>query len=229
MLCFVHMKNLNEIADMIELELNEKDELREKTLKQCRDILRESRRSIKAAHAQETERARKGIEKARELLLEIQDDAKGHPDILTAGYMENAMQELAEAAIFLSLIEDENMPAPDEIGVSSTAYLMGLADVVGELRRRGVYLLKDGNLDEVEEVLATMEDICDRLIEFDYPSGLLPIKRKQDVIRKVLEKMRGEIAFFKKSKEIENKIDALIAKLTKKKGDEEAVDIDSLL
>ena len=223
------MKNLDEIADMIELELNEKDELREKTLKQCRDILRESRKSIKAVHAREVKKAKKGIERAKELLFEIKDDVRNHPDILTAGYMENAMQELAEASIFLALIEDEDIPPPDEIGVSSTAYLMGLADVVGELRRRGVYLLKDGNLEEVEEMLATMEEICDRLIEFDYPSGLLPIKRKQDVIRKVLEKMRGEIAFFKKSKEIEIKIDALIAKLTKKKGGEETVDIDSLL
>jgi len=223
------MKNLDEIADRIELELNEKDELREKTLKQCRDILRESRKSIKAVHAGEVKKAGKGIERAKELISGIKNEAREHPDILTAGYMENAMQELAEAAIFRALMEDEDVPAPDEIGVSSTAYLMGLADVVGELRRRGVYLLKDGNLDEVEEVLMTMEEICDRLIEFDYPSGLLPIKRKQDVIRKVLEKMRGEIAFFRKSKEIESKIDALIAKLTKRKGREETVDIDSLL
>ena len=94
---------------------------------------------------------------------------------------------------------------------------MGLADVVGELRRRGVYLLKDGDIEEVESLLDIMETICDRLAEFDYPSGLIPIKHKQDVIKKVLEKMRGELALFKKSKELESKIDAIIGKLSKEK------------
>lgn len=211
------MKNLEEIADRIESELNKKDELRENTLKQCRNIIRDSRKSIKLIHRVDIEGARTNINSASNLLHDICKELEGHADILTAGYMENAMQELAEAAIFLSLIEENDFPKPEALGVSSTSYLMGLADVVGELRRRGVYLLKDGDIEEVESLLDIMETICDRLAEFDYPSGLIPIKHKQDVIKKVLEKMRGELALFKKSKELESKIDAIIGKLSKEK------------
>ena len=148
----------------------------------------------------------------------VKADAYGH-----------GMQEVAEAEIFMAIMMDRDIPSPEEIGVSYTSFLMGMADVVGELRRRGVYLMKNGNIGEVEEILSIMEEICDRIGEFDYPSGLLPIKRKQDVIKKVLEKMRGEVAIFKKTKELESKMEALLRKMKKKKGESETMDIDSLL
>lgn len=214
----------------IEQVLNEKDDLREKALKKCRDIIRECRKGIKKVHNEDIEGARKNIKKAEKILAELKKEIEEHPDIMTAGYMENAMQEVAEAEIFLAIVEDKKLPNPEDINVSYTSYLLGLADVVGELRRRGVYLLKDGSIEDVEKILAMMEEICDKLMEFDYPSGLLPIKRKQDVIKKILEKMRGEVAIFKKSKELENKIEAVLRKLRKKEEKiEETTDIDSLL
>ena len=223
------MKNLDEIASIIEKELNEKDDLREKTLKKCRDIIRESRRGIKKIHTGNIKGAKKHLKEAENMLSEIKEALQNHPDILTAGYMESAMQEVAEAEIFLAIVEDTDFPYPEDITVSYTSYLLGLADAVGELRRRGVYLLKDGNVEEVEKILDMMEEICDKVLEFDYPSGLLPLKRKQDIIKKVVEKMRGEVALFRKSKELESKIEAIIKKLRERKEEKEAMDIDSLL
>ena len=214
----------------IEQVLNEKDDLREKALKKCRDIIRECRKGIKKLHNEDVEEAKKNIKKAEKILVELKEEIEAHPDIMTAGYMENAMQEVAEAEIFLAIVEDKKLPNPEDINVSYTSYLLGLADVVGELRRKGVYLLKEGSIEDVEKILAIMEEICDKLMEFDYPSGLLPIKRKQDVIKKILEKMRGEVAIFKKSKELENKIEVVLRRLRKKEEKvEEATDIDSLL
>lgn len=224
------MKNLDDVMKKIEQVLNEKDDLREKALKKCRDIIRECRKGIKKVHNEDIEGARKNIKKAEKILAELKKEIEEHPDIMAAGYMENAMQEVAEAEVFLAIVEDKELPNPEDINVSYTSYLLGLADVVGELRRRGVYLLKDGSIEDVEKILVMMEEICDKLMEFDYPSGLLPIKRKQDVIKKILEKMRGEVAIFKKSKELENKIEAVLRKLRKKEEKiEETTDIDSLL
>ena len=225
------MKNLDDILSAIEEELNEKDDLREETLKNCREIIRNSRKGIKSIHEGNMEEARKYMDEAGKILKATRKKIERHPDILTAGYMENAMQEVAEAEIFMAIMEDRDIPPPEAINVSSTSYLLGLADVVGELRRRGVYLMKSGNIGEVEEILGMMEEICDRVGEFDYPSGLLPIKRKQDVIKKVLEKMRGEVAIFKKTRELESKMEALLRKMKGKgEGEEgEAMDIDSIL
>ena len=88
--------------------------------------------------------------------------------------------------------------------------------MVGELRRKAVILLKEGKIAEVEDVLNLMEDITDQLMEFDYPSGLVPVKRKQDVAKKLLEQMRGDFVIFKKNKEFEEKIDLVLKHLRKK-------------
>jgi len=222
------MNNLDEIAAEIEDKLNEKDDLREVALKQCRDIIRQSRKSIKKIHGGKLKDAKKHLDKAVKMLQELKENLKEHPDIFTSGYMENAMQEVAEGEIFLSIVEENNFPHPEEIEVSHTAYVMGLADVIGELRRRGMYKLKEGDVGEVERIVDDMEMIYDKISEFDYPSGLLPLKRKQDVMKKVLEKMREELVIFRKSKELESRIDALLHKLSKKKEDI-GLDIDSLL
>jgi len=222
------MKNLDEIASIIEKKLNEKDDLREIALKKCRDIIRESRKSIKKLHNGDFDNASERLNKAVKLLRDLKEMLKEHPDLLTSGYMENAMQEVAEGNIFLSIVKDEELPYPEEIEVSYTSYVMGLADVIGELRRRGMHKLKEGNVSEVEEIVEAMESIYDKISEFDYPSGLLPLKRKQDIMKKVLEKMREEIVIFRKSKEVESKIDALLKKLKKEK-EEMGLDIDSLL
>ncbi len=223
------MKNLEEITDAIEKKLNEKDDLREATLKKCRDIIRASRRCIKGIHnGKDIEEM---MEEAIEMNKELREELKEHPDILTSGYMENASQELAEAKIFLAITKEEDLPYPEDIGVSYTSYLLGLGDVIGELRRVGINLLKEGKIAEVEEILKKMETICDKLMEFDYPSGLLPIKRKQDVAKKLLEKMREDIILFRKNRELEEKMELIIKSLKKKKKkkeDEFGLDVDSV-
>ena len=146
------MKNLDDVMKKIEQVLNEKDDLREKALKKCRDIIRECRKGIKKVHNEDIEGARKNIKKAEKILAELKKEIEEHPDIMTAGYMENAMQEVAEAEVFLAIVEDKELPNPEDINVSYTSYLLGLADVVGELRRRGVYLLKDGSIEDVEKI-----------------------------------------------------------------------------
>ncbi|MEM2934969.1 MAG: hypothetical protein QXF32_01205 [Candidatus Thermoplasmatota archaeon] len=209
------MKNLEEVASFIERKLNEKDDLREKALKLCRDIIRNSRRSIKKIHYGEIDEAKKYLDEAKKILKEIKESSKEYPDIISSGYVEDAMQELAEAEIFLSIVENRNFPFPDEINVSCSAYLMGLADAVGELKRKEFYMLREKKMYEVEKLLSIIEEISDKIFEFDYPSGLVPIKKKQDAIRRMVERMREDVILFTKSRELENKMEEILKKLEK--------------
>lgn len=210
------MDNLEEIAQKIEEQLNEKDRLREIALKTCRDIIRLSRKSIRSVHNGEIEAAGEMAAEAVQLTTDLQERIREHPDLLTAGYMENASQELTEAHMLLAIEQDQPLPTPEDIGVTYTSYLLGMGDVVGELRRKAINLLKEGKIEEVEDVLCLMENITDQLMEFDYPSGLVPVKRKQDVAKKLLEQMRGDFVMFKKNKEFEEKIDLVLTYLRKK-------------
>jgi len=225
------MDNLGDIAEKIEERLNEKDGLREATLKQCRDIIRYSRKCISLLHNEAVDEAAEMAAQAHHINASLKEDITEHPDIRTAGYMENASQELAEAHLFLSIYQGNDLPYPEDLGITYTSYLLGLGDVVGELRRRAVNLLRDGDVAEVEHLLQLMEAICDHLMEFDYPSGLVPVKRKQDIAKKILERLRGEVVMYKKNKAVEEKIDLLLRHLQKGKsesGDDFDLDVNSV-
>jgi translin len=90
-------------------------------------------------------------------------------------------------------MKDEDLPDPDTIKTTYSAYLLGLCDVVGELRRAALDFMLEGNTTKANEYLQNMDRIYDAIMSFDYPSGLIPIKKKQDMIRGLIEKTRGEL------------------------------------
>ena len=83
---------------------------------------------------------------------------------------------------------------PDEYHIPSRPYLNGLADVIGELRRAALDLLRRDNVLKAEHLLDIMEDILEGLQSFDYPNALVPdLRRKCDVGRSLVEKTRGDL------------------------------------
>lgn len=90
------------------------------------------------------------------------------------------------------------MPEPEEVGIPYEPYLLGLADAMGELRRAVLDFLRKGELKSAEELFSLMEGVYEFLVEFDYPDAVLPgMKRKQDVVRGLIERTRGELILSK--------------------------------
>lgn len=145
-------------------------------------------------HQQDYDTAKKHMKKASAQLAELYDQTRDHQDLFNAGYVENAAQEFVESQCFFNILHEEDLPDPDEIQTTYTAYLKGLCDVVGELRRKALDSVLQGTPDEGQAYLHKMEGIYDAIIRFDYPSSLIPIKRKQDIARSLIEKTRGELA-----------------------------------
>ena len=105
-----------------------------------------------------------------------------------------ARQEYAEAAILHSLITLKKYPTPEELGVEETDYVLGLADVPGELRRQALDSLREGDLEAAENILETMEEIYLYLVEAEETSMMLKgMRRKLDVARGVTERTRAEV------------------------------------
>ena len=186
------MKNLEKIVEKIEAELDEKDEVREVALKSSRAVIRMSGGILRGLHRKEDVSGQ--FKNLREEISRLSGLLADHPDIATAGYVESAYQEYAEAGIMISLLENGDAPSPEELGIGNVPYLLGLADTVGELRRACLDELKSGKVERANTLLERMEDIFAELMRFDYPEAILPIRRKQDVVRSLLEKTRGEVA-----------------------------------
>jgi translin len=100
------------------------------------------------------------------------------------------------------------VPDPDELGVAYPAYLDGLGEAVGELRRYLLDTLRRGGEEDFEQLFEVMDDIYGLLVTIDFPDALTPgLRRTTDVIRGVLEKTRGDVTLFLKQRELERRLD----------------------
>ncbi len=201
---------LREILDDIEGEMEEKDTVRELALKSSRAIARLSVSAIGGLHRNDDVSGFLG--EAREEALKLRSLLKGHPDIFHSGFVENAHQDMTEAAVAHSLIRDSKLPHPQDLAVTGRAYVLGLGDVIGELRRYALERLMEGEVGEAMDALEAMEAIYQGLMRFNYPTALMAVKRKQDIARGLLEKTRGEVAVALRSFELEKRLDELKGK-----------------
>lgn len=205
------MKNLDDVISEIEIRLDEKDEVRELAIKSSRTIARLASGLIQGIH-----RGRDVVpafHDLREELLKLKSLLDGHPDLFHAGFVENAMQEASEAVFVHALLGGDRLPPPRELGVTDTAYLLGLGDTVGELRRLALSRLQEGDIPGAARFLEDMERILDALMRFDYPTALVALKRKQDVARSLIEKTRGDVAVAAQGQELARKLDAVRERL----------------
>jgi translin len=132
-------------------------------------------------------------------LAEIQDTARSLTEWLhqegrgDEGLAHDALQESAEALLLGAVVRGAPLPGPGELGLEPEAYLMGLGDVVGEVRRLALDRLRHGDLDGAEAHVATMEHLFRSLMRFDTTRAIVSLKPKQDVARSLLERTRGEV------------------------------------
>jgi translin len=186
------MPEIEEISKAIRERLDKKDSARESALKTSRQIIRECRSAI--ASLQKGNDPEENMERARKAHVQLKKMLAGFPDLLSAGYAVDAEQELAEAEILASCTCGKEAPSPEDIGVEDEAFVLGMADSIGEMRRLLLDRLMKDDVEAAGLMLGKMERFFNMLMTFDYPDALIATKRKQDVARGLIEKSRGELA-----------------------------------
>jgi translin len=180
-------------------------------LKSCRAITRLSTAATQGVHRKED--VDDIIRDARGEAARLRSLCQEHPDLLHSGFVQNAFQELCEAAILLAVIRGEELPIPKELGATDTSYLLGMADTIGELRRFTLECLRQEDVESASKYLEKMERFYEVLIRFNYPNALVSIRRKQDIARSLIEKTRGELTVALRSRALEKKIEDLENKI----------------
>ena len=130
-----------------------------------------------------------------------------HNELGNSGFFRDAQKEYAEASITMALVTGEQIPDPDELGVDPAAYLNGLGEAVGELRRYLLDTMRQGDLSRGEEVLSAMDDIYNVLVTMDFPDAITGgLRRTTDMVRGVLEKTRSDLTLAMQQKSLENRL-----------------------
>jgi translin len=188
------MSSLRRVLKQVKTELEQKERMREDAQNSMRKATSLSKQSILHVHQKRYSEARKLIEKAKEVIVELEKTSQTCPEIVQAGLFDAARQEYSEANILLSLIEESRFVTPTEIQVPPMDYVLGLADVIGEYRRLALDALRESDVKNGENCLRTMDNIYVELMALDEAYTLVPgLRRKCDVARKIIEITRGDI------------------------------------
>lgn len=188
------MKSLSEILGEIRKRLDEKETLREEILPIARQLIRESAALIKNAHRKEWEEA----SLRRNALLEAVQNLKAKlacsPDLWFAGFVQDALKEVAEACLVYSLLRGESVPTPEELKISDAPYLNGLLEAMGELRRAVLDSIRNDDLTTAERFLNVMDEVYFAAMSFDQADAVTQgARRRTDTLRAILERTRSDV------------------------------------
>jgi len=199
--------NLDQIAERIREDFSTLDSAREEVLPLCRETLRHCSLAIRALHRQEFPKAEESLKSARRLLGDIDKAVCDHNELRAAGFVRDAQKEFAEGSITLALVRGKPPPTPEELGVSPAAYLHGLGEAIGELRRYLLDGMRKGNMPQGEELLSAMDDIYNILVTMDFPDAITSgLRRTTDMVRGILERTRSDLTLLIRQNKLEERL-----------------------
>lgn len=185
--------DLSGLAESLRSEFDSKTAAREKGLAGSRAAIRSCGNAIRALHRYEVPRAEELIADAQQRVDDARAALRDHLDIYYAGFLHDAEKELAEARITFALVTGASFPSPEDAGIPPQAFVKGMAEAIGEIRRHILDLMRRGELKRCEELLAATDDMYYLLVSMDYPDGItLGLRRLTDIARSIIERTRGD-------------------------------------
>ena len=199
------MTDLKKILNEGKSDLIETNKFRDNNQRIMRKTIRFSKQAILSIHQKKFLESKKLLKKAKDNIEKLQLLAIKHPKTIFTGLYSAMLQEYCEASIFFSLIQEKKFITPKQLNVPYSEYILGLADVIGELRRLSLDSLREDLIENGKENLAKMEEIYLELLALDEAFILIPeLRRKCDIARKIIESTRGDITQSVRIKSLEN-------------------------
>ncbi len=207
-------KTLDTIMEHVRAEFADKNVAREKALPLCREAIRFSANAIRAVHRNDFVTAQELVGKAGTQVATAKASLAGHADIYHAGFVHDSQKEFAEASITLALISGRELPTPESLDVELPAYLNGMGEAVGELRRHLLDTLRSGDVEQCETWLRDMDEMYSVLVTVDYPDAMTGgLRRTTDSVRGILEKTRGDLTLSVQQRRLEKRLEEFGSKL----------------
>ncbi|MGP8077155.1 MAG: hypothetical protein ACLQD8_05085 [Thermoplasmata archaeon] len=174
----------------IETHLREREKHREELYQRARRLRRLSQATVGRLHSSGA--APEELAVVRRTLAELAGTVR-HEGRAEEPVALDAFQEAVEACLLGAIVAGAPLPGPADLGVDPEPFLLGLGDVVGEVRRLLLDRLGREDLPAAERYLVLMERLTDALLRFDTSRAIVQLKPKQDQARILLERTRGEV------------------------------------
>lgn len=176
----ISLKSIND-------ELHSTENRREQLIKESRDVIILCSQSIISLHQGHIQESQLKLDKAKDLYLSLKTLAQ--VDLLR--YLSMSEQELVESSLLMSIVKNETLPGLDEIGVSSQAYLFGILDCIGEIKRMVYDMVRLGRYEQAESLFRIMQEIYSYIYPFSiYDNIVSGIRKKLDICKILIENTR---------------------------------------
>jgi translin len=211
----MRVTSFENLADQIRESFERKNKIRDEALSQSRNLIRHAARTIRAIHRDDTDLAKEHLTKADQLAADLRQGLAEDPDLYFSGYAQDALKEYCEAHLTLAIITNQSWPSPDDLQVEYATYLNGMSEVVGELRRRIMDIMREGHSQEVQRLLDVMDDIYAQLVTMDFPDALTyGLRRRTDIARSIIERTQADVTVSFRQQQLETRINALSEQLS---------------
>lgn len=200
-------RKLEKMVQKMNLYFSAQDQVRERLLKLSREVIRLSGSAIRSIHHGELKKSKDLISSAGKIVADMNQIMSDSRNYSGSGFVHDSFKEYAEACIVYSLIDKKPLPEPEQIAVGYPAYLNGLGEAVGELRRHLLDKLRKSNFSRADEILNLMDGILGVLVVMDYPDAITyGLRRTADVARGIVEKTRSDLTLVTQQDRLANKL-----------------------
>jgi translin len=183
--------NIQNSIDNIHEQLIKIEWRREKLIIGTRKIVLLCGKSIVSMHRHDIEEGEKNLEEARALLDEYRPIAQ--TDLQK--YISDAEQEFVEASMLNSICKGSSLPPRETLNVSGPAYITGILDAIGEIKRLVFDRMRTSKTDEVGRLFDLMQEFHNAVYLLGGYDNLVPgLRRKLDVSKMIIEDVRAVIA-----------------------------------
>ena len=188
------LSKLKASIEGISARLSSKVEAREGLSLKARSGIRLCGEAVSLSHRGHIEEAKKRLKEAKEIIEELRPRRRD----LELDAFDVLAQEYVEAETLVRIIEGRELPSLEELQVADEAYVLGMADLIGELRRRALEEMRRGNGSEAERLYELMKGIYELIWPLEYPRSLVPgLRHKLDAMRRVLDETLHDLTLMK--------------------------------
>ncbi len=183
---------LTELISDADRALADEERAADLAFEQSRKIIRKTKTAIHGIHM--GQRDPELIDSISVDLAALIQSVSAYPRLVFGNDVSSAMMEFSETVLYDYASRGLELPSYQVLEVTPCAWVMGLADCIGELRRDMLTALVDGDVERAETLFKTMEDLSDALMTFDVKDSVAPIRRKQDIARGIMDRSRTDLA-----------------------------------
>ncbi len=184
----VSFENVQNSLNSLSSQMKELEQRREALIKETREVISLCSKAIILLHGDKAKESETMLNSASSSIKKLKD----YVICDLNRYLWPAEQEYVEAYVLKEIVERKSfLSGHDELNVSLNAYVTGLLDCTGEIKRMIYDNLRKNNHGYSLSLFEIMQSIYNLVYPFSFYDNLIPgIRKKLDVSKRMMEDVR---------------------------------------